>query len=146
MKPSTYHLLWFCCKLRSSLGPARRQCEPSPTPSTQSTSAGPPARSWWHQRQSLTPGGAPRPPQWALRRLGSSALSLRGGCLWAVPPNSPWCWWSWGWAGVPPGEGLRGLMGGEGNGQAGWIMEDRATDRLDCLEMLYVTETDKSRL
>lgn len=120
MTSSTYHPPWFWCWLGGSLGRAPRQCEPSPTPNTLSTSPGPPASSWWHQQQSLTPGGAPHPPLWLLGRLGSSTLSPHGDCLWEVPPNSPWCWWSWGWASEPPGEGLKGLTKEEEEEGGSW--------------------------
>lgn len=115
----TYHLPEFWWKLGGSLAQAPHQCWPSPTQNTQSTSPGLPAHSWWYQRRSLTPGGAPCPAHWLTDIAGCSPLPFYGGCLWVGPPSSHWCWWSWGCASARPGEGLMILMEGkmEDNGQ-----------------------------
>lgn len=131
---STYHPPRFATGPLGSLDRPQHQCEPPPTPYTPSTSPGPSACSWFQSEQFLTPGGAPCPLLRLPGRPGSSSLSPHGGCLWVVPPSSPWCWWSWGWANARPGEELKGLMGRAGGKvmvRWGWMTEDRSTDPLN---------------
>lgn len=59
----TYHLLWFSSSQGDSQGQDPHQCEPSPTPDTQSTSPGLPARSWWRLHRCRAHHAAPCPLQ-----------------------------------------------------------------------------------